>query len=117
MGRPIAARLLEAGYEVLVWNRTPDRCGQLVELGAEEVDTPAELGEHCDLVLLCLADAAAVEAVVFGEDGIATTADEDQLIVDLSSIPPETTREYARELEQACGTGWVDAPVSGGPQR
>src|SRR5262245_38769225 len=116
MGRPIAARLLQAGYEVLVWNRSADRCEALSALGAEEVDTPAELGEHCDIVLLCLADAAAVESVVFGEDGIAVTADEDQLLIDLSSIPPETTREFARELEQACGTGWVDAPVSGGPQ-
>src|SRR5262249_36966014 len=98
MGRPIAARLLEAGYEVLVGNRAPDRCEELVALGAEAVDTPADLGDHCDLVLLSLADAAAVEAVVFGQDGIAASAGEDQLLIDLSSIPPAATREFAREL-------------------
>jgi 3-hydroxyisobutyrate dehydrogenase len=117
MGRPIAARLVEAGYEVLVWNRTPGRCEALVQLGAEEVETPADLAEHCDVILLCLADAAAVEAVVFGEDGIAGAASDDQLLIDLSSIPPENARDFARELEQACGAGWIDAPVSGGPLR
>jgi 3-hydroxyisobutyrate dehydrogenase len=115
MGRPIAARLLAAGYELLVWNRTPGRCEELVELGAEEVDTPRELAEHCDVVLLCLADRAAVDDVVFGDDGLAATLGEDQLVIDLSSIAPAAARGLAQDLEQACGAGWIDAPVSGGP--
>jgi 3-hydroxyisobutyrate dehydrogenase len=115
MGRPIAARLLEAGYEVLAWNRTPGRCEELIELGAEEVGTPADLAEHCDVVFLCLADESAVQEVVFGEDGLAATLAEDQLVVDLSSIAPDAARAFARELAQSCGAGWIDAPVSGGP--
>ena len=115
MGQPMVMRLLQAGHEVLVWNRTPGRCDELVGQGAEEVDSPRELAEQCDIVLLCLADGAAVEDVVFGEDGLAAALDADQLVVDLSSIAPDTTQNFARELEQACGAGWVDAPVSGGP--
>ena len=115
MGRPIATRILDAGHELLVWNRTPGRCEDLVDLGAEEVDTPADLAEHCDIIFLCLADEAAVERVVFGDDGLAATLDDDQLVIDLSSISPAATRRFAQDLAQASGAGWIDAPVSGGP--
>ena len=115
MGRPISARILDAGYELLVWNRTPGRCEDLIDLGAEEVESPRELAEQCDVVLLCLADEAAVERVVFGEDGLASALDEDQLVVDLSSISPDSARRLAHELGQGCGAGWIDAPVTGGP--
>jgi len=116
MGRPIAARLLDAGFEVLVWNRSPGRCDELVDLGAEEVGSVAELVAGADIILLCLADTAAVESVVFGDEGIAASGEDDQLLVDLSSIDPVVTRRFAQELEQACGMPWVDAPVSGGPR-
>ena len=115
MGARMAMRLLDAGFEVLVWNRTPDRCEALVARGAEEVDSVPELVEACDILLLCLPDASAVEEVVFGPEGIAGVADEEQLLVDLSGIDAEATRRFARELQAQSGVGWVDAPASGGP--
>ena len=58
MGLPMCRRLLAAGYRLKVWNRTPDKCAPLVELGAERVDTPAELCANTDIVLLCLVSLA-----------------------------------------------------------
>jgi 3-hydroxyisobutyrate dehydrogenase len=114
IGRPIARRLLAAGFDLVVWNRTAEKCDELAELGAQVASSIGELVEQVDIVMLCLADTAAVEDVVCGEDGIAAFADEDQLLIDLSSIDPEATREFARDLDQRCGMAWVDAPVSGG---
>jgi 3-hydroxyisobutyrate dehydrogenase len=114
LGRPIAVRLLDAEYDLVVWNRTPEKCDGLAELGAVVAESIGELMEQVDIVLLCLADTAAVESVVFGDEGIAAFGDEDQLLVDLSSIDAHATREFARDLDQRCGMAWVDAPVSGG---
>lgn len=115
MGARMAMRLLDAGFEVLVWNRTPNRCDALVARGAEEVDSVPELVEACDILLLCLPGASAVEEVVFGPEGIAGVADEEQLLVDLSGIDAQATRRFARELQAQSGAAWVDAPASGGP--
>ena len=114
MGLPICRRLLAAGFDLTVWNRSPDKCEPLLEAGARQVRTPAELCAHADLVLLCLADTAAVQEVVFGAQGIQQGARADQLLVDLSSVEPAATRAMAARLEQVAGMRWVDAPVSGG---
>ncbi|HUH40182.1 MAG TPA: NAD(P)-dependent oxidoreductase [Castellaniella sp.] len=113
MGTPMVRRLLAAGHEVLVWNRSPGRAAVLQAEGATVCQTPQALGQQCALVLMCLYDAAAVEAVVFGPQGLAQ-ADAVKVLVDHSSIPPDETRRYAARLAQASGAVWVDAPVSGG---
>uniref|UniRef100_UPI00334221FB NAD(P)-dependent oxidoreductase n=1 Tax=Castellaniella defragrans TaxID=75697 RepID=UPI00334221FB len=113
MGTPMARRLLAAGHELRVWNRSPQRAAVLGAEGAIVCDTPRALGEQCSLVLLCVYDAAAVEAVVFGPQGLAEAAGV-EVVVDHSSIPPEATRRFAARLAQASGAAWVDAPVSGG---
>ncbi|WP_028695388.1 NAD(P)-dependent oxidoreductase [Pseudomonas cremoricolorata] len=114
MGLPMCRRLLGAGYSLTVWNRSAEKCHELVELGARSVATPAELCEHADIILTCLADSAAVREVVFGEHGVAAAGRAQQLLVDLSSLEPSATREMAAELAALCAMGWVDAPVSGG---
>lgn len=114
MGLPMCRRLLAAGYRLTVWNRSAGKCQGLIELGARSVTTPAELCEHSDIVLTCLADSAAVREVVFGEHGIAQAGRDHQVLVDLSSLEPSATREMASELAALCAMGWVDAPVSGG---
>lgn len=114
MGLPMCRRLLAAGFSLTVWNRSPDKCAELVAAGARLADSPAGLCAGADLVLLCLADTAAVRSVVFGEQGIQQTAHDGQLLVDLSSVEPAATRAMAERLEQASGMRWVDAPVSGG---
>lgn len=114
MGLPMCRRLLAAGYPLAVWNRNPEKCKPLVEAGARQVASPAELCQHADVVMLCLADTSVVREVVFGPAGIAEGAGKGQLLVDLSSLEPNATREMAAELAGKTGMGWLDTPVSGG---
>ncbi|WP_208647513.1 NAD(P)-dependent oxidoreductase [Pseudomonas kribbensis] len=114
MGLPMCRRLLAAGYPLTVWNRNPDKCAPLVEAGARQVATPAELCGQADVVMLCLADTAVVREVVFGPAGVAEGAKSGQLLVDFSSLEPTATREMAAELAQKTGMAWLDSPVSGG---
>jgi 2-hydroxy-3-oxopropionate reductase len=117
MGAPMIRHLLRAGHAVRVWNRTLAKSEALVADGAQVALTPRELAREADVVLLCVADAAAVESVVFGEQGLLSGAPGEGVrvrrIVDHSSIPPDATRKLA-ERAAALGVGWVDAPVSGG---
>lgn len=114
MGLPMCKRLLAAGYPLVVWNRNPKKCAPLVELGAEQVMSPAELCRHADILLLCLADTQAVTEVVFAEQGIASTMTAQQILVDFSSIEPASTRDMAQQLLQGSAAQWLDVPVSGG---
>lgn len=114
MGLPMCRRLLAAGYPLAVWNRNPAKCAPLVEAGARHVATPAELCQHADVVMLCLADTAVVREVVFGPGGIAEGGKSGQLLVDFSSLEPAATREMSAQLASQAGMGWLDAPVSGG---
>ncbi|AFY18397.1 NAD(P)-dependent oxidoreductase [Pseudomonas sp. UW4] len=114
MGLPMCRRLLAAGYPLAVWNRNPDKCKPLVEAGARQVASPAELCQHADVVMMCLADTAVVREVVFGPAGIVEGAKKGQLLVDFSSLEPNATREMAADLAGRAGMGWLDTPVSGG---
>lgn len=114
MGLPMCRRLLAAGYPLRVWNRSADKCLPLLQEGAGRVETPAELCADAEVVMLCLADTAAVREVVFGAGGLVESARPGQLLVDFSSLEPAATREMAEELLQRTGMHWLDAPVSGG---
>lgn len=111
MGQPLTLRLLNAGFTVHVWNRSPEKLNTVVKAGALPAHSIAELVERSDVVLLCLSDSAAVASVV--QEHIATTELTGKLVIDLSSIAPDTTRELAALVETQ-GANWVDAPVSGG---
>ncbi|KAF1052928.1 MAG: 2-hydroxy-3-oxopropionate reductase [Stenotrophomonas maltophilia] len=114
MGVPMSRRLLAAGYPLTVWNRSAAKRESLAGEGAASVEQPAELCAQADIVMLCLADTAAVREVVFGPGGIVEGARPGQLLLDFSSLEPAATREMAVELEARTGMRWVDAPVSGG---
>jgi 3-hydroxyisobutyrate dehydrogenase len=114
MGFPMSQRLLKAGYDVTVWNRSPGKATALVEAGAKLAAVPRDVAESADIIFMCLTDAAAVEEVVFGSDGLATVAGAGKLVVDFSSIHPDAARAIAARLRLANGMGWIDAPVSGG---
>ncbi|MCE8032267.1 NAD(P)-dependent oxidoreductase [Billgrantia tianxiuensis] len=114
MGDPMTRRLLEAGFAVTVWNRTPAKAEPLREAGATLAGSIGELVANVDVVLLCLANTTVVEEVVFGEGGVAAHGRAGQRLVDLSSSDPAATRSFAERLEEECGMRWVDAPVSGG---
>ena len=108
MGVPMAARLLGAGHDVTVWNRTAGRAGALVEQGAAEAASPAEAAAGADVVVTMLADRAAVEAVVAG---VAETITAGGSLIEMSTIGPEAVRSLATRLPE--GAGMLDAPVLG----
>jgi len=114
MGFPMARRLVSAGYDVAVWNRSAGKAAALVEAGAKPAGSPREVAAASDVIFMCLTDAAAVEDVVFGRDGLATVSGSGKLVVDFSSIHPDAARSIAARLKSANGMGWIDAPVSGG---
>lgn len=114
MGAPMAARLLAGGHRVAIWGRTPAKLEALVAVGATMEESAADVARSADIVFTCLSDTAAVEAVVFGDHGIAGGAAAGKLLVDMSSIRPDACRAMATRLEQETGMRWMDAPVSGG---
>jgi len=114
MGAPMVVRLLEAGYRVQVWNRTRDKLAPLLERGAAAAESPAALARASDIILMCVTDQRAAEVVLFGTSGVAEGGSAGKLVVDFSSIAPESTRAFAARLERQCAMGLIDAPVSGG---
>lgn len=112
MGCAMAPRLLEAGYALTVWNRTPERADSLVANGANTAATPADLAAEADIVISMLADDAAVLDVFEGPDGLLSTPVEGKLFIDMSTLRPSTVIALAERI-QAKGAGLVDAPVSG----
>lgn len=114
MGVPMSLRLLAAGYPLCVWNRSPDKTEPLLAAGAMAANSIQQLVENSDIVMLCVSDTAAVESVVFAQDGLINSVTERHLIIDFSSIAPEATRKMAEQLKSVTGTSWIDAPVSGG---
>jgi len=114
MGGPMAHRLLAAGYPLAVWNRDPAKAAPLAAAGATLAASAAEVAGASDIVFTCLTDTAAVEAVTFGPDGIAAGARSGSVLVDFSSMRPDSAAAFAQRLRAQAGMGWIDAPVSGG---
>ena len=115
MGAPMAARLLDAGHEVAVHNRTRAREAPLVARGARAAADPAEAAADAEVVITMVSDTPDVGAVVFGPGGVAETLAADAVLVDMSTISPAATRDFAARLA-ARGAHWLDAPVSGGSE-
>lgn len=113
IGRPMALRLIGAGHRVHLWARDPAKLRPAQEAGATVARSAAELASQCDGIFLCVTDGDAVEDVVFGPKGVAEGARRGSVIVDHSTIHPETARLASRRL-RGDGVAWVDAPVSGG---
>jgi 3-hydroxyisobutyrate dehydrogenase len=114
MGAPMVDRLLKAGHDVTVWNRSREKILPALEKGATEAANVAELVTKVDFVFMCLTDSRAVEIVVFGDGGVASVGTKDKLLVDFSSMRPDVTRDLAARLKADTGMSWIDSPVSGG---
>lgn len=114
LGRAIMRRMIDCGFPVSVWNRTPGRLAELVEAGAAEADSPRELCRGVDIVITCVTDGAAVEQVVFGEVGVAAAGSPDKLLIDMSTMDASHARALSQRLHEHCGMRWLDAPISGG---
>ena len=111
MGSRIAARLLETGHPVAVWNRTAGKAAALVELGAELAATPAELSASSEVVITMLADPAALRETVQGPTGIAAGLAPGAEVIEMSTVGPPAIRWLRSQLP--AGVGLVDAPVLG----
>ena len=108
MGSRMATRLIQAGFEVAVWNRTASACDVLIDMGATALDLQ-EIGQY-PVILTCLADDAAVQAVY---DQIQNQLQAGQVIVDFSSLSVDKTKALAKQA-QTRQVQWIDSPVSGG---
>jgi 3-hydroxyisobutyrate dehydrogenase len=113
MGGPMAARLQEARYPLVIYSRTKSRASRLMARGARFLDSPREVARESDIVFICVTDTPDVEAVISGDNGIAAGARSGLIVVDHSTISPSATRDIADELAKT-GTQFLDAPVSGG---
>lgn len=111
MGSRIARRLLDAGHDVVVWNRTPEKADELVARGAAQAATPAEATGRAEAVMTMVADPAALRAVVEGPHGIAAGAGGDTTVIEMSTVGPKAVAELATKLPP--GTGLLDGPVLG----
>jgi 3-hydroxyisobutyrate dehydrogenase-like beta-hydroxyacid dehydrogenase len=114
MGYALIERLLDAGHDVSVYNRTRSKAEPLAERGAKLVDTPAQLADH-DVVFIMVAASDDLEAVTVGEDGLLTADASPQIIVDSSTVSA-TVSEKIRGLAANRGTALLAAPVSGNPK-
>ena len=111
MGLPMAGRLLDAGHDLAVWNRTASRAGPLVDRGARLADSPAAAASGADVAVTMLADPAAVEDVVLREDGLAAALEPGSTVVEMSTIGREAVRALVARLPE--GVDLLDAPVLG----
>jgi 3-hydroxyisobutyrate dehydrogenase-like beta-hydroxyacid dehydrogenase len=114
MGILCASALIQGGHTVIAHDVDPGRLRQARELGAMPVDSPQSVTEQARIILLVLPGPAQVEAVVTGAKGLFAGARAGQIIVDLSTVDPETTRQMGARAEKV-GVGYLDAPILGRP--
>ena len=113
MGAPMAAHLVDAGYKVAVWNRTPAKTGPLKALGARIAASPADTARGVEVVFVCVGDTPDVEKVLFGPGGVAEGVGGGTLVVDCTTISPEAEKDFAGRMS-AKGIHYLDAPLTGG---
>jgi 3-hydroxyisobutyrate dehydrogenase-like beta-hydroxyacid dehydrogenase len=112
MGLPMATHLLSNDYNLIIYNRTAGKVNKLKEKGATIVASPREVAEKSDVVFTMLTADAAVEEVILGENGIIEGAKPGLIVVDSSTISPNTSKKVANVLQQK-GVEMLDAPVTG----
>src|SRR5450432_587838 len=112
MGSRIARRLIAAGFPMIVYNRDRTKSAELADLGAEVARHPGELAREADVVLSCLADGAAVEAVYLGAGNVVRSARPGTRLIELSTVSPETSRKLHRSALQSDVLA-LDVAISG----
>jgi 3-hydroxyisobutyrate dehydrogenase-like beta-hydroxyacid dehydrogenase len=111
MGSRIARRLLGAGHDVVVWNRTPARLKQSIDLGADAATDPADATRRADIVIIMVSDGAALRDVTEGPKGVASGAGDSTTVIQMSTVGLAPMSRLASILP--AGTGLLDAPVLG----
>src|ERR671917_2824372 len=113
MGKPMAKNLMDAGYDLTVHNRSPQKAQELGEQGATVAESPRGVAHDSDIVVTMLPDSPQVREVVTGEEGVLEGINEGSLLIDMSTISPVVTEEIAEAVKEK-GPTMLDAPVSGG---
>ena len=113
MGAPMAGHLLDAGYTVVTSGHRKRAAGELVAKGLKAVDGHDAVAKAADIVITMVPDTPQVEDVLFGENGVAAGLSKGKLVIDMSSISPIATKEFAKKINEL-GCDYLDAPVSGG---
>ena len=112
MGAPMATNLLEAGHELAVWNRSPERVDPLVEAGARRADSPADAASGTRATILMVTNAEAVQEVLFGEEGVVQGLPAGAAVINMGTIGAVATMRIAKTLGDL-GYRMLDAPVTG----
>jgi 3-hydroxyisobutyrate dehydrogenase len=113
MGAPMALNLIRAGHELHIYSRSGKRCEALIAEGAVREDSPAAAASACDVFISIVSDTPDVEEVLFGDGGASETLRPDTVAIDMSTISPRATAEFAERLGRK-RVALLDAPVSGG---
>jgi 3-hydroxyisobutyrate dehydrogenase len=112
MGTALGKRLVATGHRLTVWNRTPERARELVDLGAALADSPQYLAGQVDAVITMLTDEPALDRVYFGADGLLSGPVVNQLMIDMSTVSPAKQQDIGARVVAAGGT-YVECPVGG----
>lgn len=112
MGTPMAANLIKGGHTLVTHTRSKTPLS-LLDAGAKPLANAAEVAKTAEVIIIMVPDTPDVEAVLFGENGVAAGLSEGKIVIDMSSISPVATKEFARKIN-ALGCEYLDAPVSGG---
>ena len=115
MGAGMAANILKAGHELTVHNRTREKEEPLAQAGAKRAATPKEAAVGAEVIVSCVTNSEVMQSLLVGEDGVIHGVEPGAVVVDMSTVSPEATREVGAKLA-AKGVKMIDAPVSGGPE-
>lgn len=115
MGRGMAHNLLKAGFPLCVWNRSASRVAPLVEAGATAGNSPADVARQSDIIISCVSDTPDVQEVILGDQGVIQEVQPGSLVIDMSTISPQATRDISHRLREK-GAHMLDAPISGGSE-
>ncbi len=113
MGAPMAVNLVNAGFSVRCYNRTPGKTAPVTDAGGAAFDTPREAAQGADIIISCVTNGPDVEAILFGDDGAQSGAKAGALFVDMSTIAPAVAVSIGKKL-RAKGLRFLEAPVTGG---
>ena len=113
MGKPMCKNLLKAGHQLIVYNRSSGAMDELFNAGAAVATSPKDVAERSDIIMTMLPNSPDVREVILGANGVIAGARPGSLVIDLSSIAPNASREIAESLAQN-KVRFLDAPVSGG---
>lgn len=113
MGAPMAQNLIKAGYDLVVYNRTSEKCTPLRQAGAEVADSPCTVAEKTDIIITIVSDTPDVEHILFGADGAYEGISQGKVVIDMSTISPAESVNFSKRLAEKKAQ-MLDAPVSGG---